>query len=275
MLKPYDFFFELPLYTNIDITEENKNDFIDFVARPNSVDGYNVLLKENTTYAIHVNKYGSNSKYQFSTYEGYTIITLTCVRTQLKLKFYILVYNNNNEEDGNEDENQKFQYTLLKVGQFPSIADLHISKLKQYDKVIDKNQLREITKAIGLAANGVGIGSFVYLRRVFEFLLQEAHSIAKNDTDWDENLYVQSKVVQRIELLKNHLPQFLVTNKTIYSILSVGIHKLDEQECLKYFEALKVGIELILDEKVEIYKRQKKIEDAKKKIQLINQQIKK
>jgi hypothetical protein len=38
---------------------------------------------------------------------------------------------------------------------------------------------------------------------------------------------------------------------------------------------LKVGIELILDEKAETYNKQKKIEDARKKIQFINQQIKK
>jgi len=82
-------------------------------------------------------------------------------------------------------------------------------------------------------------------------------------------------MVEKIELLKEHLPPFLVANKAIYSILSVGIHELDEQECLKHFEALKVGIELILDEKVDVYNKRKKIEEAQSRIQNITQQIKK
>jgi hypothetical protein len=60
----------------------------------------------------------------------------------------------------------------------------------------------------------------------------------------------------------------------MYSILSVGIHDLDEQDCLNHFEALKVGIELILDEKADAYNKKKKIEEAQKKIQNITQQIK-
>ena len=40
--------------------------------------------------------------------------------------------------------------------------------IKQYDKELRKPDLKEFTRAIGLAANGVGIGSFVYLRRIFE-----------------------------------------------------------------------------------------------------------
>ena len=271
MLKPYDFFFELPLHTKIDITESNKEEFIKSIAKTISVDGYNPQLKENTTYSIKSRKvtpWITGDSYDVSTHEGLTLITLTGVRTENEIHFFTLLNNSENED-------HTFHYTFLKVGQFPSIADLHISKFKQYDKVIDKKHLREITKAIGLAANGVGIGSFVYLRRVFEFLLEEAHLVSKSDAGWDEDLYIKSKVVERIELLKHHLPPFLVTNKSIYSILSVGVHQLDEQECLKYFEALKVGIELILDEKAETYNKQKRIEDARKKIQLINQQIKK
>ena len=41
--------------------------------------------------------------------------------------------------------------------------------------------MREFTKAIGLAANGVGIGSFVYLRRIFENLVFQAFDEAKKE----------------------------------------------------------------------------------------------
>lgn len=123
---------------------------------------------------------------------------------------------------------------------------------------MDKATLKEFTKAIGLAANGVGIGSFVYLRRIFENLIEEAHTKAKVRPGWDEEFYNKQRMSERIELLKDYLPEFLVENKSLYSILSVGIHSLEEDECLAHFEHVKLAIELILDEKVEKYKKRRK-----------------
>jgi len=36
----------------------------------------------------------------------------------------------------------------------------------------------ELSTAIGLYSHGVGIGSLIYLRRVFEFLIDEAYNKA-------------------------------------------------------------------------------------------------
>ena len=76
--------------------------------------------------------------------------------------------------------------------------------------------------------------------------------------------YFSSKISDRIKLLKNLLPEFLVEHPHMYSILSKGIHELSEEDCLKHFEALKVGIELILDEKLSKAQQEKKIGEAKK-----------
>jgi hypothetical protein len=48
--------------------------------------------------------------------------------------------------------------------------------------------------------------------------------------------------------LKDHLPSFLVENRKIYSILSVGVHELDEKECLNWFEVMKQSIIIILED---------------------------
>lgn len=64
---------------------------------------------------------------------------------------------------------------------------------------------------------------------------------------------------EKIVLLKNHLPQTLVGNAGMYTILSRGIHALSEDDCLKYFDTIRLGIELILDEKIEREERQKKL----------------
>lgn len=125
-----------------------------------------------------------------------------------------------------------------------------------------------------MASNGVGIGSFVYLRRVFETLIEDAHQKAKADDEWNEDGYTSTKVSDKIKILENYLPEFLVENKENYGILSKGVHSLEENECLACYEIVKSGIEIILDEKVEELKKNKKIETVKKQISTLNSKLK-
>jgi hypothetical protein len=78
---------------------------------------------------------------------------------------------------------------------------------------------------------------------------------------------------EKIELLKDYLPEFQVNNK-IYSILSKGIHELSEDECLKHFTPVKIGIELILDEKLEKLAKKVKIKEAEKSLSKIHSELK-
>ena len=93
--------------------------------------------------------------------------------------------------------------------------------------------------------------------------------MCKNDGTVDEENYKKSRMDQKIGLLSTHLPDFLVENKSMYSILSKGIHELDEETCLIHFDSLRVGIEIILDEKLDELKKKEKIELAKKKLMSI------
>ena len=252
-LDHYNFYFEVPLYQRISITEKTQQDFHRLMVYNGDIDAYNPNLKENTTYKINPGRI--NGWNFFSQYGKIESTILTCVRTDELICIYVHY----------DVQTGIFQ----KVGQFPSIADFHISKIKVYDKVLSKERLKEFTRAIGLAANGVGIGSFVYLRRIFESLIEEAHTKAKTSADWNDEAYLKERMAEKIEMLKNYLPEFLVENKTLYSILSVGIHNLNEQDCLAYFETVRVGIELILDEKLEQYAKFKKLEEAKKRIGIL------
>jgi len=154
--------------------------------------------------------------------------------------------------------------TLQKIGQFPSIAELNLFDVKKYSKVLEKKYFRELTKAIGLASHGVGVGSFVYLRRIFEFLIEESHVKLSSEQSWDEEAYKRARMNEKIEILSAELPDFLVENKSMYSILSKGIHELSENDCLKAFPIIKIGIEIILDEKIEKLNKEKKLAEAKK-----------
>jgi hypothetical protein len=250
LLKPYTFYFEVPIYTPIKIDDSNDTGLWSLLNFSGSIDAYHPGLKENTTYLVNSCIYNNIS--HFDQYGGMNYSTLTCVRTKEVYYFYLYY--------------DKLKKLFQKIGQFPSIADFHISQIKKYDKVLSKERLKEFTRAIGLAANGVGIGSFVYLRRIFEDLIEEAYRKAKKNNEWDDEKYLMQRMSDKIESLNAYLPMFLVENKTLYSILSTGIHSLKEEDCLAYFETVKVGIELILDEKVDEFNKQKKIEEAKQKL---------
>ena len=69
---------------------------------------------------------------------------------------------------------------------------------------------------------------------------------------------MKSRIVEKIVLLKNHLPNILVENKEAYSILSKGVHELEESECIDNFDLLSTTIELILDELLNEKQRMKR-----------------
>ena len=166
------------------------------------------------------------------------------------------------------------QNELFKIGQYPSIADISQPELKKYRNVLSKEKYLEFSRGIGLITHGIGVGSFVYLRRIFEDLIEEAHIKLMNSENWDETIYSTLRMADKIGLLSSELPEFLVENKSIYSILSKGIHELTENECLEYFPSVKLGIELILDEKLEKRKKEIKIKLARKSIVNITKEFK-
>ncbi|MFN5027826.1 MAG: hypothetical protein ACK5D9_01630 [Burkholderiales bacterium] len=138
--------------------------------------------------------------------------------------------------------------TLEKIGQSPSTADVSIGEISKYSKVIGSQQFKELKTGLGLAAHGVGIGSFVYLRRVIEHLIDDARAKAVAANLLDEAKYKDGRTTERIRLLKGFLPDMLVENANLYGILSKGVHELTEDECLKAFEPVKLAIEMVLDE---------------------------
>jgi hypothetical protein len=157
--------------------------------------------------------------------------------------------------------------TLQKIGQFPSVATLNLYDVKKYSKALDKRYYHELTKAIGLAAHGIGVGSFVYLRRIFEYLIEQAHGEALSSAGWNDEQFQKSRMSEKIQLLSQWLPDFLVQNKSMYGILSKGVHELTEEECLAAFPIVKVGIEIILDARIHEMERKRKLEEAQKAIQ--------
>ena len=265
------FVFDVPLYQKIDATN-GYNDIIEHLkagSRQTTIDGYNPIRKKDSTFYL-VKGLGNLKEIEIDPFSYYHDVFMEVdVKTVAFLcqryydKITIVVFH--------DPKNS----ILMKVGQFPSIADIHIGQVKQYDKVLEKPILKEFTKAIGLAANGMGIGSFVYLRRIFENLIYEVFEEAKEAKDViDIESFKTQRMDEKIDTLKNHLPPFIVENKQIYGILSKGIHELEEEECLAYFDCMRQSIELILDERLVQLEKKKKEAEVKKALSSIAGKIK-
>jgi hypothetical protein len=70
---------------------------------------------------------------------------------------------------------------------------------------------------------------------------------------------------EKVAHLANHLPDFLVKNAKIYSILSLGVHELKEAGCLAFFPILRQSTVWILEQdkkKREELAQQKALESA-------------
>ena len=63
----------------------------------------------------------------------------------------------------------------MKVGQYPSVVDMTIPEIEKYRTILGR-QYRDYSKAVVLFANGIGIGSYVYVRRIIENLVFDKFS---------------------------------------------------------------------------------------------------
>jgi hypothetical protein len=113
-LEPYNFYFEFPLYTSIEITADSEKHFAALVSFEGKIDGYNPTLKEQTTFEVTIHRHYSKNQTKPTYFDNTTLAHLKCLRTEQVFEFYFITYQKNGT--GN--------YFLHKIGQNPSIADL-------------------------------------------------------------------------------------------------------------------------------------------------------
>ena len=218
-----------------------------------SVNGYNPVRNVETTYhlesvAINVGHGNWGPSNHEPIDSNVRCLSFRCGRYDDILS--LIVYNNSQER------------YLLKIGTYPSLKDLHKDDIKKYNKVLSEQQRIELITAIMIANNGVGIGSYVYLRRIIEGIVFEEAERAINDGVINREEFGKMRMDEKIVAIKNYLPAFLYDNhKALYGILSLGIHQLDEEECLGFYPVLYDCILLVLEDRL----AQKEKEDTTKK----------
>jgi hypothetical protein len=251
-----EFLLEMPLYKLVVLNEAALLKTYEFMRSLKPLDAYCIVCKRSSTFEKADDQFDMWPLDGWREYSGFVARTLSCTRNH---HIYVSYFHKADD--------------LIKVGQFPSVADLQIPALKKYRKVLGADRYMELTRAVGLAAHGVGIGSFIYLRRIFEGLIEEAHKIAEVTEGFRQEEYNKARLEEKILIIKDQLPSFLVQNRKIYPILSKGVHQLAENECLEYFAAVKGGIELILDEKIAQLEREQKQKEVAASLNKIKQSL--
>lgn len=238
-------FVESSLYEVFDLSEWEEEALIDFFMGGGTIDAWCPICDKQSVYHLKSKQPGllaTESRKKLS-YTETINLEAVCSRGGIE------TYNGCNsilsiifKKDGNK---------VIKIGQYPSIADLDFGSLDSAFKELEKDHRKELGTAVGLYSHGVGIGSFVYLRRIFESLVENAHQEAAKQNGWDDAIYNKSRMVEKIKLLSGFLPNRIVKSASIYAILSKGIHELSENECKKKFPIVRQAIQLILKEKHE------------------------
>lgn len=257
ILSKHDFYFETSLYELVDTNLLEEKPF------SGDVDAYSAKNSTDTTYSVNMVAVDTWTEWSDSSYisVGFYLITLKCKRKDNDILRFVVFFN-------------KVKSVAMKVGQYPSLADLQFAEIgKKYDKVLPDEDLKNLKKAIGLVAHGAGAGSFVYLRRIFENLIFEAFKVNTSTLNIEESDFKVQRMEEKVETLKLFLPSQLLEMKSIYPILSKGVHELSEEDCLRYFAPLKLSIELILDQKIKNKVEKDRDVEVKKQLQNIHQEL--
>ena len=233
-----DAFLDSPLYVTFSLEGREDDELVKFFYGGGTLDAWCPKCKRPSVFRIssQMQSYGDGKK--TLPYSGLISITAKCSRGEedsysgCQFPLYIIF--------------AKREGAVTKIGQSPSAAVLEFGALDDaFDKELDASRRKELGTAIGLRAHGVGIGSFVYLRRIFEAVVEEAHAQAKTEQGWDDDTYQKARMSERLQLLHAYLPSRLVAAADLYGILSVGIHDLSDDTCLENFVLVKSAIELI------------------------------
>jgi hypothetical protein len=164
------------------------------------------------------------------------------------------------------------QGVLTKIGQTPSLEDVAGADIERYRTILGA-EFAELRRATGLFAHGIGIGSFVYLRRIFETLVEAARSAA-DPTGEREAEFRKMRMSDRVSELAACLPPAVVKYKDAYGIVSTGLHELTEAECKQYFPIVRAAVIMMLEQRYEAAEKAKAAADLDRAVAAIAQETK-
>jgi hypothetical protein len=182
---------------------------------------------------------------ELDSYPDFTPFTLSCAKCASVVYFSLLVTGSG----------------IMKIGQYPSFASEEAAKVKKYKNIIPK-YYEELTRSLNSYSQGMNIGAFVYLRRIYEHLIESRYS-GNDNTKFIDKL-------KAVEAEEKIIPEDLTEVKNqLYEVLSKGVHEYTENDCGRMYPFLRFCIEAILDEELAKKERKEKANNAKKAISAV------
>lgn len=241
---------QTPLYEKITLIEDDKDQLRNLLSGQISFDGYCLKCERETPFRLFRASGGgagmSTPKPDWMFQDRLFHLSPTCTRCGSKMQFEFRL-------EGR---------TLEKYGQFPSIADLAGAELKGFRSVLSSEDYTELNRSIGLISHGVGIGAFVYLRRIFERLVENYADQLKKTGELAEG-FDSLRMGEKVAELKEVLPKSVYEYREAYGILSLGIHELSEDDCRAAHPVIYAAVRMMLEE--DVHKKEKAKAEAELK----------
>lgn len=156
--------------------------------------------------------------------------------------------------------------SIKKIYQSSQNTLINEDEMKRFKKLklLDESDILELEKANKCKNLGMSIASFVYLRRIFENMLDKIYNREKSKIKLEkkEVPFSNLPIKEKVSLLKAYLPTLLNQQSSnakygeLYKILSEGIHNLDEKTCDSLFDFLTELILLILEKEQSMKKEE-------------------
>lgn len=133
---------------------------------------------------------------------------------------------------------------------------------------------------------GLGIGAFVYYRRVVEtqknrilteiIKVSEKYSISKENLDILAEAIKEIQFSKSIEMVKDSIPQVLLINgynplMLLHSALSKGVHELTDEECLEIAGSIRVVLSELSERIAQALKDEAELKHALTNLNKLNQ----
>ncbi|EOT2913835.1 hypothetical protein ACLBZE_001582 [Clostridium perfringens] len=130
--------------------------------------------------------------------------------------------------------------------------------MKKLKSICSNKESKEISKYINKAlvmeSFGYGIASLLYIRRAFEKLI----IISEGKEHENDGTTMKDRIKNN-----KYLPDLIKENSRIYNIISEGIHNQSEEECMKLFKIIKVGVMILITRVYSYVEEEKELDKLK------------
>ena len=108
----------------------------------------------------------------------------------------------------------------------------------------------------------MGIASFVYLRRIYEHIVETEYNRLSIPNS-NEKVSFDDKMKRVDKEIKIIPPELNAQKSKIYSVLSKGIHEYEEKECYDIYPMMKTIILITLERYLAEKEQRKKLDDLR------------